>query len=91
MFLIIVDTYSKWMEVHATSSSTSATTFELLRKSFASLGLPEVLVSDNDTPFTQCRVCRVHQKNRIRHVHSPPYHSSSSGLAEIVVQTFNDG
>ena len=28
MFLVIVDSYSKWMEVHATSSSTSACTIE---------------------------------------------------------------
>jgi len=37
MFLLIVDAYSKWLEVHATSTSTSAATIELLRKSFAVL------------------------------------------------------
>ena len=63
MFLIIVDAYSKWMEVHVTSSSTSATTIELLRKSFASLGLPEVLVSDNATTFTSEEFAEYTKKN----------------------------
>ena len=39
MFLLIIDSHSKWLEVHATSSSTSAATIELMRKAFASLGL----------------------------------------------------
>ena len=91
MFLIIVDAYSKWMEVHATSSSTSATTIELLRKSFASLGLPEVLVSDNATTFTSEEFAEFTKKNGIRHVRSPPYHPSSNGLAERAVQTVKEG
>lgn len=49
---MIIDYHSKWLEVHATSSATAAATIELLRKSFASLGLPEVLVSDNAATFT---------------------------------------
>ena len=88
MFLLIVDAYSKWMEVHATSSSTSTTTIELLGKSFASLGLPEVLVSDNATRFTNEEFAVFVKKNGIRHIRSPPYHPSSNGLAERAVQTF---
>ena len=49
MFLLVTDAYSKWLEVHATNTSTSAVTIELLRKSFSYLGLPEVIVSDNTT------------------------------------------
>ena len=91
MFLVIVDAYSKWMEVHATSSSTSATTIELLRKTFASLGLPEVLVSDNGTTFTSEEFAEFLKKNGIRHLRSPPYHPASNGLAERVVQTLKEG
>ncbi len=47
MFLIMSDAHSKWLEVHMTTTTTSAVTIDLVRKSFASLGLPEVIVSDN--------------------------------------------
>ena len=46
-FLLLIDAHSKWLEIHLSHSSTSSSIIELLRKSFASLGLPEVLVSDN--------------------------------------------
>ena len=47
MFLLIVDAHSRWLEIHSTNSSTSTATIELMRKTFAGLGLPEVVVSDN--------------------------------------------
>ena len=91
MFLIVIDAYSKWLEVHATSSATSATTMELLRRSFSSLGLPEVVVTDNATTFTSDEFACFMKKNGIRHVRSPPYHPASNGLAERAVQTFKEG
>ena len=36
MFLLIIDAHSKWLEIHATNTSTSTATIELLRKSFSS-------------------------------------------------------
>lgn len=91
MFLVIVDAYSKWMDIHITSSSTSGITIELLRRSFSSLGLPQVLVSDNATTFTSEEFAEFTKKNGIRHVRSPPYHPSSNGLAERAVQTLKEG
>ena len=44
MFLLLIDAHSKWLDIY---SSTSSSTIESLRKSFATFGLPEVLVSDN--------------------------------------------
>ena len=52
MFLILIDAHSKWMEVHMTKSSTSLATIEKMRSTFATLGLPEQLVTDNGTSFT---------------------------------------
>lgn len=52
MFLIIVDAYSKWLDVHVMNASTSLATIEKLRITFANQGLPEVLVSVNATCFT---------------------------------------
>jgi len=88
MFLLIMDAHSKWMEVHVTNTSTSSATIELLRKTFATLGLPEVLVSDNATAFTSTEFTEFLQKNGIRHVRTPPYHLASNGLVDRAVQTF---
>ena len=91
MFLLNADAHSKWIEIHATSSSTSSTTIELLRKTFASLGLPKVLVSDNATAFTSVEFSEFLQRNGIRHVRTPPYHPASNGLVERAVQSFKEG
>ena len=91
MFLLLIDAHSKWLEIHMTVSSTSAATISLLRRSFASLGLPEVIVSDNAANFTSEEFEQFLRKNGIKHVKTPPYHPSSNGLAERAVQTFNEG
>ena len=91
MFLLITDAHSRWLEIHPTSTSTSSATIELLRKSFASLGLPEVVVSDNATAFTSYEFTQFLKLNGIRHVRTPPYHPASNGLVERTVQTFKEG
>ena len=49
MYIILIDAHSKWMVVHSTSGCTAATTIE---ESFSTLGLPQVLVSDNGPAFS---------------------------------------
>ena len=90
MFLIIVDAYSKWIDVHPTKSSTSETTIEKLRVTFANQGLPEILVSDNGPCFTSEEFKLFMTRNGIRHITSAAYHPSSNGLAERAVQTFKE-
>ena len=58
---------------------------------FASLGLPEVLVSDNATAFTRAEFSEFLQRNGVRHVRTPPYHPASNGLVERAVQSFTEG
>ena len=61
-----------------------------MRRLFATLGLPEVIVSDNATTFTSEEFRQFLKKNEIRHVLTPPY-PASNGLAERAVQTFKEG
>ena len=42
MFLVVVDAYSKWLEVKTVESATSQ---QLLRSMFATHSLPELLVT----------------------------------------------
>jgi len=91
MFLIVVDAYSKWLDVHVMNTSTSQATIEKLHVTFANQGLPEVLVSDNASCFTSDEFESFLNKNGIQHVTSPVYHPSSNGLVEWAVQTFKEG
>ena len=65
------------MEVHMTKSSTSLVTIEKIRSTFATLGLPEQLVTDKGTSFTSEEFRQFMQ--------------SSNGLAKSAVQTFKSG
>ena len=52
MVLVIVDAHSKWLVAHIVHTANSRATIEKLRSVFATDGLPELLVSDNGSPFT---------------------------------------
>ena len=91
MFLILVDAHSKWIEIHPVASASSQVTIEKMRTTFASLGLPDLLVTDNGTVFTSSEFQEFLSKNGIRHSRTSPYHPSSNGLAERAVQSFKEG
>ncbi len=88
MFLIIVDAHSKWLDIHEVAAATSQGTIEKMASSFATHGLPELLVTDNGSVFTSTVFEEFLRKHGIRHVTSAPYHSATNGLAERAVQTF---
>ncbi|XP_033024230.1 uncharacterized protein K02A2.6-like [Lacerta agilis] len=50
-FLVVVDAYSKWLEVALVSRPTSAAVIKVLRRLFATHGLPGTVVSDNGAAF----------------------------------------
>lgn len=87
VFLIVVDSHSKWLEVTQMSSMSSAAVIATLRQLFATHGLPDVIVSDNGTAFTSAEFKGFTKNNGIRHVTVAPYHPSSNGQAERMVQT----
>ena len=85
MFLLLVDAHTTWMDIHIVSSATSQSTIETMRNTFATLGLPEMLVTDNSSVFTSSEFTDFVKQNGIRHVTSSPYHQSSNRLAERAV------
>jgi transposase InsO family protein len=89
--LVIVDAHSKYIEGHITASTASNTTISKLRQSFATHGLPRVLVSDNATSFTSREFQAFCQNNGIKHICSSAFHPASNGLAERGVQTVKYG
>ena len=50
-FLVIIDAYSKWIDVQSVNSTSAECTISKLRTLFATHGLPEQIVSDNGAGF----------------------------------------
>ncbi|CAK1597675.1 unnamed protein product [Parnassius mnemosyne] len=89
-FLIVVDAYSRWPEVFIVNNMTSGTVIRHLRNMFATHGLCETLVSDNGTAFVSTEMKIFLEANKIKHVTTAPYHPTTNGLAERMVQTIKD-
>ena len=68
MFLVVVDTYSKWMEVVRMTSTTSENTINVVRTLYSSHGIPNYLVSDNPVQFTGAEFQIFRKKNGIKHI-----------------------
>jgi transposase InsO family protein len=79
MYLVCIDTHSKYMEVQVVNSATSTATIEKLCMIFATHGIPDTIVSDNGTPFTSEEFESFTKKNRIRHIRISPYQPSFNG------------
>ena len=91
MFLILVDSHSKWLDAHIMHNITSSRTIEKLRQIFSIHGLPRKIVTDNGPSFTSDEFKRFVEDNGIKHVTSAPYHPSTNGLAKKAVQTVKRG
>lgn len=52
MFLVVVDAYSRWLEVRLMLSTTSEAVIKSLRSLFATHGLPDLLILDNSLQLT---------------------------------------
>ena len=89
-FLVLVDAYSKWLDVIVMKSITTTATVDQLRLIFSTHGLPKTLVTDNGRSFTSNEFHRFCHANGIHHITSP-YHPSTNGLAERAVQSFKQG
>ena len=89
-FLIIVDAFSRWPEVIPVTNISSATVIRNLRTVFATHGICETLISDNGTSFISHDMETFLTSNKIKHITTAPYHPSTNGLAERMVQTIKN-
>lgn len=88
MWMICVDSFSKFPYVVEMNGTTSSTTITALQKILAVEGLPRTIVSDNGTQFTSAEFQRFCDLNSIRHRTTAPFHPASNGQAERFVRTF---
>ena len=89
-WLVVIDAYSKWLEIKECQSTTAAVTIKLLREMFCRLGVPKLIVSDNGPQFASLEFKHFCISNNVTHVRSTPYHPKTNGLAERAVRTFKE-
>lgn len=87
VFLITVDTYSRWIDVQRMTNTKAQNVIEKLRTMFTYYGLPKAMVSDNGPPFDSKAISSFCKNNNIKKLNSPPYHPQSNGWAERAVRT----
>ena len=85
--LIIVDSYSKWLEVIPVATQSTEILINEFRKLFVTHGIPETIVSDNGSSFTSHAFKQFCESNHIKLIFTAAYHPSSNGQAERYVQT----
>lgn len=88
MLMVVIDAHSKWPEIFVMENTTAEETVCMLRSLFARMGLPDQLVSDNGPQFTSETFRKFASVNGFRHVTGAPYHPSTNGQAERLVQSF---
>ncbi|XP_037558455.1 uncharacterized protein LOC119435817 [Dermacentor silvarum] len=89
-FLVMVDAFSKWVDVHPVPSPSAEATISVFRTVFSQHGLPDIIVSDNGPAFTSSQYADFLNRNGIRRMMVPPYHPASNGAAERVQQNIKD-
>ena len=87
-WLVLVDAYSKYHCIHPTSSISAKSTIDLMEQDFSHFGFPHTIVADNAPCFTSEKFKEFCKEREIIHLTGAPYHPSTNGAAECLVQTF---
>ena len=80
--VVLVDYYSKWMEVGFCSEPSSQAAIEFLETVASREGYPREVVSDNGTHFTSSHFRSYLRDAGVRHIRVTPYHPAGSGAVE---------
>ena len=86
-YLIVVDYFSKFIEVNYLTSLASSETIRALKSVFARHGIPEVVRSDNGPQYDSAEFTKFAKDWEFKHVTSSPFYAQSNGEAERAVQT----
>lgn len=86
-YLLVVDYYSRFVEVARLAPTRSEDVIVHLKSMFARHGIPEVLVSDNGPQFSSSHFAQFATEYGFKHTTSSPKFPQSNGEAERHVQT----
>ena len=86
-YLLIVDYYSRYIEVAKMKRTTAEDVILLTKGIFARHGIPETVVSDNGPQYSSEAYAEFARLYQFEHVTSSPRYPQSNGEAERAVQT----
>ena len=86
-YLLVVDYFSRWVEVAEMGSMDSACLVKKLRPIFARLGNPKLMRSDNGPNYKGRELREALGEMGVKQMTSSPHYPESNGLAERAVQT----
>lgn len=86
-YLLVVDYFSKFVEISHLGNLQSSTVIESLKQMFSRHGIPKKIITDNGTQFTSSEFKTFCKMWEFIHVTSSPMYPRSNGLAERNVRT----
>uniref|UniRef100_A0A1X7U3E4 Integrase catalytic domain-containing protein n=1 Tax=Amphimedon queenslandica TaxID=400682 RepID=A0A1X7U3E4_AMPQE len=81
-YLVIVDYFSRYIEVQPLSSTTSASLISSRKSIFSRHGIPDTLMSDNSPQFVSKEMSQFAKAYGFIQVTSSPHYPQSNGLVE---------
>lgn len=86
-YLLIVDYYSRFIEVARLKRTTAEEVIQHTKSIFARHGIPEVVISDNGPQYSADAYKQFAKEYQFQHITSSPYYPQSNGEAERAVGT----
>ena len=87
VYLLSVDSYSKWVCVEALQETRSIDVIRVLEKQLVDFGCPQRLISDNGPQYGSFEFREFTKRLHFEHVTSSPSYARSNGQSERSVQT----
>ena len=86
-YLLVVDYFSRYIELTKLSATTSANIIQALKSIFSRHGIPDTLISDNGPQYSAKEFESFAKAYGFTHVTSSPYHPQGNGESERAVKT----
>ncbi len=86
-YLVIIDYFSRWIEIKPLPSTTASIVIARLKGVFASHGIPDSVRSDNGPQFTSHEYIQFAKSYGFEIATSSPHFPQSNGMTERIVQT----
>ncbi|KAI2646921.1 hypothetical protein H4Q32_027367 [Labeo rohita] len=86
-YLIVIDYFSRWLEILELPKTTSDTDIQKLKGIFTRFGIPEQLMTDNGPQFSAEQFRHFAAEYDFHHVTSSPHFPQANGMAERAVRT----
>ncbi|KAK3724232.1 hypothetical protein QZH41_002381 [Actinostola sp. cb2023] len=75
-YVVLVDSYSDFVEVRHLKTTTSATLIEFYKEQFSRHGIPDVLMTDNGPQYTSREFTDFAREWEFKHLSSSPHHTT---------------